>query len=423
MTDLPEGWEWSTLGEIGSYLNGRGFKKSEWRDMGRPIIRIQNLTGSGEAFNYFDGEADERHVVRDGDLLVSWAATLGVYVWRGPEAVLNQHIFKVESNIYPAFHRWLLESSLAELMRQTHGSGMVHITKGRFDETPVRIPPIDEQERIVAAVEEHLSRLDAAQAALDAAAARASVLARRVLDEATDERWPSTCLEAVLAQPLANGRSVVTQPGGFPVLRLTALRERRILLEERKEGAWTAAQAEPFLVKRGDFLVSRGNGSLSLVGRGGLVTDDPDPVAYPDTLIRVRVRSEECDASFLSYVWDSSAIRHQIERNARTTAGIYKINQEMLRQIRIPLPPIDAQRRITESVESALASSTRLSNEIDRASARAAALRRSILAAAFSGRLVLQNPDDEPASALLERIQAERAAAGPTRRSRKAKSA
>src|SRR5438105_4958984 len=115
------------------YLNGRGFKKSEWSDIGRPIIRIQNLTGSGESFNYYNGDAEDRHTVREGDLLVSWAATLGVYVWRGPEAVLNQHIFKVESQIEPAFHRHLLEHVLSDLQRQTHGSGMVHITKDKFD--------------------------------------------------------------------------------------------------------------------------------------------------------------------------------------------------------------------------------------------------------------------------------------------------
>jgi len=149
VTDLPSGWEWSTLGEIGEYLNGRGFKKSEWRETGRPIIRIQNLTGSGEAFNFYQGDAEERHVVRDGDLLVSWAATLGVYIWRGPEAVLNQHIFKVRSHLDLRFHRHLLSHVLADLLRQTHGSGMVHITKGRFDSTRVPVPPLAEQDRIV----------------------------------------------------------------------------------------------------------------------------------------------------------------------------------------------------------------------------------------------------------------------------------
>src|SRR6266498_2505541 len=121
------------LGDIGEYFNGRGFKKSEWREVGRPIIRIQNLTGSTNHFNYFHGEPEEHYTARAGDLLVSWAATLGVFVWKGTEAVVNQHIFKVRSHIERDFHRYLLLSVLGDLRLQTHGSGMVHITKSRFE--------------------------------------------------------------------------------------------------------------------------------------------------------------------------------------------------------------------------------------------------------------------------------------------------
>jgi type I restriction enzyme S subunit len=163
VSDLPHGWRSTTLGELGRYLNGRGFKKSEWRETGRPIIRIQNLTGSSDVFNHFDGEAEERYTARPGDLLVSWAATLGAYLWRGPEAVVNQHIFKVDSKIDTVFHKYLLDYKLAVLRQQTHGSGMVHITRGKFDATPVQVPvDISEQRRIVDVLEDHLSRLDAA---------------------------------------------------------------------------------------------------------------------------------------------------------------------------------------------------------------------------------------------------------------------
>src|SRR5689334_18744687 len=92
---VPEGWKRTTIGELGRYLNGRGFKTSEWARTGRPIIRIQDLTGSNKNPNYFNGAIEDRYIVEPGDLLVSWSATLGAYIWDGPEAVLNQHIFKV----------------------------------------------------------------------------------------------------------------------------------------------------------------------------------------------------------------------------------------------------------------------------------------------------------------------------------------
>ena len=123
MSDLPRGWAQATLGEIGEYLNGRGFRKHEWAESGRPIIRIQNLTGTSSRFNYYDGDAEESYIARRGDLLISWAATLGAYVWDGPEAVVNQHIFKVNSFIDSRFHRYLVASVLDDLQRHAHGSG------------------------------------------------------------------------------------------------------------------------------------------------------------------------------------------------------------------------------------------------------------------------------------------------------------
>jgi type I restriction enzyme S subunit len=154
-------WEEKTMGQIGTYLNGKAFKSSEWSNKGRPIIRIQNLTGSGSTYNYFDGELEERYVVRPGDLLFSWSATLGTYIWKGPEAALNQHIFKVESKIDKKFHKYLLDFKIQEMQDQTHGSGMVHITKKLFDAIPVLIPPLGEQIEIVQMLDDQLSRISA----------------------------------------------------------------------------------------------------------------------------------------------------------------------------------------------------------------------------------------------------------------------
>jgi type I restriction enzyme S subunit len=201
------------LGELGTYINGRGFKKSEWGNQGRPIIRIQNLTGTARETNHFDGEVDERHIVRPGDLLVSWAASLGAYIWNGEEGCLNQHIFKVESYIDKRFHYYLLQDILDDLLRKTHGSGMVHITRKRFDETPVAIPDRDEQGRIVAKIEELFSDLDAGVAALKRAQAnltryRAAALKAAVEGKLT-EQWraenppsepASVLLERILAE-------------------------------------------------------------------------------------------------------------------------------------------------------------------------------------------------------------------------------
>lgn len=181
---LPKSWEKSKLGDIGRYLNGKAFKSEEWKSTGRPIIRIQNLTGSGTEFNYFQGEAEDRYVVMPGDLLFSWSATLGTFIWQGPEAVLNQHIFKVESHIDKKFHRYLLDFKIQEMQSQTHGSGMVHITKKSFDAIEVHIPPTKEQHKIVEILEDHLSRLDASVAIADEMEKQSAAFRRSLLQAA-----------------------------------------------------------------------------------------------------------------------------------------------------------------------------------------------------------------------------------------------
>ena len=84
------------LGDIADFINGVVFKPSDWKDTGRRIIRIQNLTDSSKPYNRTEKDIKSGNLVSQGDLLVSWSATLGVYEWDQPDiAAVNQHIFKV----------------------------------------------------------------------------------------------------------------------------------------------------------------------------------------------------------------------------------------------------------------------------------------------------------------------------------------
>jgi type I restriction enzyme S subunit len=220
--------------------------------------------------------------------------------------------------------------------------------------------------------------------------------------------WCWVSLDDLLSEPLANGRSV-KDGNGFPVLRLTALKKRRIDLSERKLGAWNAIDAVRFVVQKGDFLVSRGNGSIDLVGRGGLVINEPGgQVAYPDTMIRVRI-TNRFDRDLLALLWDSAVIRHQIETAAHTTAGIHKVSQSDLQQILIPLPPLEEQEKIVLQVTDRLDTIERLAGKVSQALNVFDQLDQAILVKAFRGELVPQDPNDEPTSALLERIREQRA--------------
>jgi len=150
---LPDGWSWSTLGEIADYVNGRAFKEEDWESHGRPIIRIQNLTGTSKTLNRFSKPVDGKYLVEDGDILLSWSATLGVFTYRGEEAILNQHIFNVHPTIHKRFVYHLLDFHVQQLQRRTHGTGMKHITRKPLLREPIIIPPDGEQQRIADALD------------------------------------------------------------------------------------------------------------------------------------------------------------------------------------------------------------------------------------------------------------------------------
>lgn len=171
--------------------------------------------------------------------------------------------------------------------------------------------------------------------------------------------------------------------GGFPVLRLTALKRGGVDLSEHKSGAWSKEEAAPFLVSEGDFLLSRGNGSRKLVGRGATVGHVNFPVAFPDTMIRVRVQRDVINPKYFEFIWDSAIVRNQIEDSARTTAGIYKINQRILEGIRIPIPPIGEQDRIVEVLDDYLSRLDAAEILISASYRRTSALQDSLLQQAF----------------------------------------
>lgn len=145
------------LGDVATYVNGYAFKPSDWGTEGLPIIRIQNLSGSGDSFNYYSGTYPENIVINKGDVMISWSATLGVYVWNGPKALLNQHIFKVyfdKMDVNPTYFHIAVKPALEYSSSQVHGSTMTHLTKKTFDAIKIAMPPIDLQNQFAAFVEQ-----------------------------------------------------------------------------------------------------------------------------------------------------------------------------------------------------------------------------------------------------------------------------
>lgn len=149
---MKQGWEIKKLGEIATYINGYAFKPEHWGEDGLPIIRIQNLNNPNAEFNYCSLDVPDKYVIDNGDILISWSASLGVYEWNQGKAYLNQHIFKVLFNkidINKFFFKYAIGAKIKDMIKNAHGATMKHIVKGDFDNTPIPVPPLPIQEQIV----------------------------------------------------------------------------------------------------------------------------------------------------------------------------------------------------------------------------------------------------------------------------------
>lgn len=148
---LPPSWSVKTVGDIGSYLNGFPFKPTQWGSEGLPIIRIQNLNDRNKPFNYYDGEAPDKYRIRDGDILISWSASLGTYRWNRGDAWLNQHIFKATPNLKELsdeFFYWVMVHGIERIAGNARGSTMKHVTGKEFGNSQIALPPLPEQKKI-----------------------------------------------------------------------------------------------------------------------------------------------------------------------------------------------------------------------------------------------------------------------------------
>lgn len=223
-----------------------------------------------------------------------------------------------------------------------------------------------------------------------------------------------------IADSVRNGTSAAprAEANANEILRISAVRPLWVDESQiRYLDAEQATEASDATVQKGDLLFTRYNGSADLVGVGAIYRGKKR--FYPDKIIRVRLHDVLSNhLGFVELAVNCSAGRKHIAANIKTTAGQQGLSGESLKETPIPIPPPAEAAEILRRVSEALAASADTLSLLDAEAADAARLKQSILKAAFEGRLVPQDPADEPASAMLARLKATASTAGPAKRGR-----
>ena len=441
MSQLPAGWANAQIGDVCTLNNGRAFKPTEWSSRGLPIVRIQNLNNPAASFNYFEGEFDQKYHLKGGELVFAWSGTpgtsFGAHVWRNQEAVLNQHIFRVDFNsnfLDKRFFRHAINQTLDHLIGIAHGGvGLRHVTKGKFEGTSISIPPVAEQKRIADKLDSVLARVDACRDRLDRLPAllkrfRQSILAAATSGRLTEDWREQQAVSSWDADtPLGELGSV---SGGLtknakraeltfqkPYLRVANVYANQLRLDDVATIGMTQPEFSKTCLKQDDLLIVEGNGSIDQVGRVAIWRDELPECSHQNHLIRWRSGSRLLPKFALFFLLSPEG-RKQIIDVASSTTGLHTLSISKVSGITAPVPSVPEQTEIVRRVEILFAFADRLEARLASARRQVGQLTPALLAKAFRGELVAQDPADEPAAELLKRLAAQREAAPKIKRGR-----
>jgi type I restriction enzyme S subunit len=391
------GWETVPLGEIAEVKLGKMLDKSKHRG-GRPLPYLRNINvrwGSVDTtdlleMNFDDDELD-RFGLKTGDVLVCEGGEPGrAAVWNDSVPNIKYqkaiHRIRFKETYEPRLLVYLLEllAKTGRLERRFTGSTIKHFTREAIVRLPIPVPPLDEQERIVAEIEKQFTRLDAGVSSLKRVQTALKRYRASVLKAACEGECESVTLGSLSLQS-SYGTSVKCsyQSPGIPVLRIPNIQNGRIDLTDLKFATSEVDLNDENALKPNDFLIVRTNGSKDLIGRGAVVLSEfKRPHFFASYLIRFRIRDRDT-AKWLSTVWNSENVRNQILTIAATSAGQYNVNQTNLSKISIPLPPLEERTRIVAEVERRLSVIEELEMIVSTELQRAVRLRQSILKRAF----------------------------------------
>jgi type I restriction enzyme S subunit len=428
MSELPSGWEWTTIGEIANVQLGR--QRSPKNHSGlhmRPYLRSANVTWSGidisdvKQMNFEPGEASTFEL-QPGDLLLNEASGSPSEVgkpaiWRGEiEGCCFQNtLLRVRPRrVSTGYLYWYCRAAAlsGRFGEASRGVNIRHLGKQGLAAFPLALPPLSEQERIVAAIEEHLSRLDAAESVLTFAQGRVAALAQAGTRQLLESRpWPWTTLGEIaeIKGGVTKDSKRQSDPSfvEVPYLRVANVQRGRLDLSEVSAIRVHPDKAKALRLEPGDVLLNEG-GDRDKLGRGWVWEGQVKDCIHQNHVFRARL-NDDFDPYFVSThanTWGQA----WFEEHGRQTTNLASINLGTLKRLPVPAPPRSEQEAIVAELQASSEAQKRLLASIDHAESRARVLSRSILGAAFSGQLVPHDPDDEPASMLLNRIRAERAA-------------
>ncbi|QFS45885.1 restriction endonuclease subunit S [Nostoc sphaeroides] len=439
LTELPEGWGWISLEVVADAIDPQpSHRRPPECLQGVPYIGIGDINDD-ETINFNRTrkvsldvlkEHQERYILKKGDFIFGKIGTLGK-PFKLPEPfdyTLSANVILLQSKRKLLTEDWLfyfMKSPFIEahILKDSSATSQAAFGIKKIRLTPIAIAPINEQKRIVAKIEELNDRTQRAKEALETIPQlcdrfRQSVLAAAFRGDLTadwreqnpDVEWKELTLGDVIKNKPRNGYSPkpVDYPTKVKSLTLTATTSGSFKPEHFKYIDEDIEPTSHLWLTPGDILIQRSN-TLDYVGTSAIYNGNLREFIYPDLMMKIQVIEEKVKIELIHYLLSSQATKEYFKKNATGTAGnMPKINQQVVMNTPVFIPCIEEQKQIVSLIQQCFTAIDCIQQQHQKAEEQLNQLNQSILAKAFRGELVPQDPDDEPASVLLERIRAER---------------
>jgi len=461
---IPLSWVKAKLGDVINIRNGYAFKSKDYLTEGALLIRQSNIASkkvSKDKAVYLPKSYLSEHpdfVVNKGDVLIGMSGSIGkicIYDFNEP-ALQNQRtglLMPAESINGKYVHYYYL-SIESQLHQKSKGVGVQNISSKDIENLEFNIPPSNEQTIIALKLDELFTKLDAGIKELKEARKqinryRQSVLKHAFTGKLTEKwrkankgldsnseiieirgnlglngdgyelhgdkyptipsswKWTSIGDIGIVSGGITKNSRRTQLPKQVPYLRVANVYAGYLNLSEMKEIGVKENEYTKTLLETGDLLVVEGNGSREQIGRAAIWDGSIAPCIHQNHIIRVRFNPLRLGEYVL--VWMLSRLaRDFILEVASSTSGLYTLSISKVKNIPVPFPPQAEQEVIISEVERHFSLADKAEEAVDTSLKQAERLRQSILKKAFEGRLVPQDPNDEPASVLLEHIKEEK---------------
>lgn len=461
MSELPQGWASVALGALGQWGSGgtpsRG-NQSYYVNGTIPWLVIGDLNDGyvSSAATKITREGlsnSSAKLLPENTLLVAMYGSIGKLGITKFECATNQAIAFCKPAPELVDLKYLFYSVMNQkkaLIEQGQGGAQQNISQGILKLHEIPLAPRSEQKRIADKLDALLARVDATRARLDRIPTllkrfRQSVLAAATSGQLTEDWRQERSIESLVysADPVHHradndrlppkGQVGVSSKGwaqasigevakevrygtsrrcsyaepGIGVLRIPNIgKYGRIDVSDLKRAEFDRNEISKLALKAGDLLVIRSNGSVDLVGKTSIVTKHEEGLLFAGYLMRLRANVDIVQPEYLLISLSEPEQRERIELISKSTSGVNNLNAEELRGLPIQLPPLREQKEIVRRVEALFSLADRVEARYQAAWAQVDKLTSSVLAKAFRGELVPQDPTDEPADQLLARIRA-----------------